>query len=177
MSHAVIPGTLLNAAGPSSAVGGGGLNVYEDAGHFYSATLGYIAQGENGNVSIQRHGRIEDDFLATLSIGTIVIGRVTRITKQAAYVDIITTQSRLDAKKGSVARNASVVSREYPRGMIRYSSLPFCCHDSVDSRCGGRKQDVRASDKDRVKIEESFRPKDIVRAEVVPFVHLYDNGK
>jgi exosome complex component CSL4 len=44
-------------------------------------------------------------------------------------------------------------------GVIRYVSLVLVLTDSV--------QDVRATEKDRVKIYSSFRPGDIVRAEVV----------
>jgi exosome complex RNA-binding protein Csl4 len=54
------------------------------------------------------------------------------------------------------------------------------CGDTVlDAEWQGliRVQDVRATEKDRVKIYESFRPGDIVRAEVVSYLDLRLAGR
>lgn len=54
-----------------------------------------------------------------------------------------------------------------------------CCGETVlEAEWQGviRVQDVRATEKDRVKVYESFRPGDVVRAEVVSFFTLKDCG-
>lgn len=73
---------------------------------------------------------------AVPSVGSTVIGLVTRLTRPQAHVSIITVDG--------VPLPAG---QDFP-GVVR-------------------SQDVRAVDKDKVKVWSCFRPGDVVRAEVV----------
>ncbi|KAI9814272.1 MAG: exosome 3'-_5 exonuclease subunit ski4 (Csl4) [Phylliscum demangeonii] len=73
------------------------------------------------------------------SVGSTVLARVTRINPRQATVSILALLGDSD--------NAAVCAHEFP-GVIRA-------------------QDVRATEKDSVRIFASFRPGDVVRADVV----------
>jgi exosome complex component CSL4 len=102
------------------------------------------------SLSISRQETITQQTQTTLlpKEGSIVLGRVTRINIREARVQILVI-------------NDTPTMEEFT-GVIRYSIYVSVYEYRV--------QDVRATEKDRVKIYSSFRPGDIVRAEVVTLV-------
>ena len=83
--------------------------------------------------------------------GSVILGRVTRINIREARVQILVIDD--------------IPTMQEFAGVIRYAMAGGC------RECGlirlFRVHDVRATEKDRVKIYSSFRPGDIIRAEVV----------
>ena len=99
------------------------------------------------NISISRRVQENQETRSVLlpKEGNVILGRITRINIREARVQILVIND--------------IPTMEEFMGVIRYVSLFLVLTDSV--------QDVRATEKDRVKIYSSFRPGDIVRAEVV----------
>ncbi|AET40852.1 exosome non-catalytic core subunit CSL4 Ecym_6482 [Eremothecium cymbalariae DBVPG len=110
---------------------------------------------------------VDDDFANHLpKEGDIVLTRVTRISLQRANVEILAVEnnaSPIDSGCGSKGSNPLA-----PKGGSTSFSISQASSDLGETFRGViRAQDVRASDRDRVKITESFKPGDIVRAQVL----------
>ena len=99
------------------------------------------------NISISRRVQENQETRSVLlpKEGNVILGRITRINIREARVQILVI--------------SDIPTMEEFMGVIRYVWHFLVLRDSV--------QDVRATEKDRVKIYSSFRPGDIVRAEVV----------
>ena len=80
----------------------------------------------------------------TLSIGSVVLCKVGRITNQQAICDIVASSSSSSSSEDVVGR----ILREHHGGLIR-------------------KEDIRLGATEEVKIHESFRPGDVVLARII----------
>lgn len=167
MAQAVVavPGQLLGPA--DQYVAGAGTHVHE--ANLYSSLLGAItvAQPENANVKKPNSGPAKRltklEVLAGNSgnggssngvLPTISVSRAVGAAKREVLPEVGNTVlcrvTRITPRHATVAIlvvGDTVLEAEW-QGMVRV-------------------QDVRATEKDRVKIYESFRPGDIVRAQVV----------
>ncbi|AMD19449.1 HBR548Cp [Eremothecium sinecaudum] len=115
----------------------------------------------------RKNYRIDNDFANNLpKEGDVVLCRVTRIRQQMANVEILAVEGKtspIDSGVGSKGTGVPVQGE----GIVTFS-VSQASSDVGDTFRGIiRSQDVRATDRDRVKIMESFRPGDIVRAEVL----------
>ncbi|KAI1406476.1 hypothetical protein F4819DRAFT_481588 [Hypoxylon fuscum] len=167
MAQAVVavPGQLLGPA--DQYVAGAGTHVHE--ANLYSSLLGAItvAQPENANVKKPNSGPAKRltklEVLAGNSgnggssngvLPTISVSRAVGAAKREVLPEVGNTVlcrvTRITPRHATVAIlvvGDTVLEAEW-QGMVRV-------------------QDVRATEKDRVKIYESFRPGDIVRAQVI----------
>ncbi|WEW61102.1 exosome 3'-_5 exonuclease subunit ski4 (Csl4) [Emydomyces testavorans] len=113
-------------------------------------------------------------FNTTLpTVGSIVLGRVTRVQKRQATISILIvlppqTLTTLDPVCSS--SSSSDDDTDLPAILASASTsttADFLNADELRPQALIRKEDVRAVEKDRVVMEESFRVGDIVRAVVV----------
>lgn len=142
MTSKVFPGQDLGPA--SKYASGPGTSVYHDRIH--SALVGtpiYLeSPGQKTMISVQHKNRgnqtgsqggvAQSNLLP--EVGSIVLARITRISRLQANAQIIVT-------------GETALSEDF-QGVIRIA-------------------DVRATEKDKVRVHASFRPGDIVRAEVI----------
>ena len=91
-------------------------------------------------------------LLLTRGGGVKVIARVTRVTPRQAYLSILIVDGQ---PCGSSLSSSGTANHAAGEG------------DGTDFQGVVRAQDVRSTDKDRVRIPDSFRPGDIVRATVI----------
>lgn len=109
---------------------------------------------------------IDNDFSNHLpKEGDIVLTRVTRITQKRANVEILVVETNI------IPVDCGIGSKGTSLQAIGGSSTSYSVSQSSDigDTFGGiiRSQDVRATDRDRVKIADCFRLGDIVRAQVI----------
>lgn len=158
-----IPGQLL---GPSSKyVAGPGTHIHE--ANLYSSVLGTVtvAQPEKKNAPAGPAKRLTklaglpssaSAQLPTLSVSRTGVSEKREVLPEVGNV-VLCRVTRIQPRQATVAIlvvGDSVLEAEW-QGVIR-------------------PQDVRATEKDKVKIYESFRPGDIVRAQVVSLL-LFGN--
>lgn len=173
-----IPGQLLGPA--SKYKPGPGVHLYEK--NLYSSVL--------GTVSIAQPSGTTSSSSTSTPSGPGPAKRISRITQTLAQAK---AGGAPELPTVSVSRGAGRKQREV---LPQVGNVVLCrvtritprqavvailvCGDTVlEAEWQGviRVQDVRATEKDRVRIYESFRPGDIVRASVVSFfsvVFLYD---
>ena len=147
-----VPGQLL---GPSEKfIAGPGTHIHES--HLYSSLLGTvaIAQPEKGPGPAKRLTRLAAALATPAALPTISVSRSAISEKREVLPEVnnvvLCRVTRITPRQATVAIlvvGDTVLEVEW-QGVIRV-------------------QDVRATEKDRVKIYESFRPGDIVRAQVV----------
>ncbi|EEP80118.1 hypothetical protein UREG_04960 [Uncinocarpus reesii 1704] len=112
--------------------------------------------------------RIPLKFNTLPTVGSIVLGRVTRVQKRQATISILLVlpdqraTPTLDAEGASDADLPSILAS----ASISTASDSLNA-DELRPQALIRKEDVRAVEKDRVVVEESFRVGDIVRAVIV----------
>ena len=145
-----IPGQLL---GPCTQyIAGPGTHIHES--NLYSSLLGTVslAQPEKAPGPAKRMTKItprEPAKLPTISVSRSGLSEKREVLPDVGNV-VLCRVTRINPRQATVAIlvvGDTVLESEW-QGLIRV-------------------QDVRATEKDRVKIYESFRPGDIVRAEVV----------
>jgi exosome complex component CSL4 len=151
MAQAIaVPGQLLGPV--DKFVAGAGTHIYES--NLYSSLLGTvtIVQPEKGPGPAKRLTKIS--ALAPSSLPTISVSRSGISEKREVLPEVnnvvlcrVTRITPRQATAAILVVGDTVLEAEW-QGVIRV-------------------QDVRATEKDRVKIYESFRPGDIVRAQVV----------
>ncbi|AGO10258.1 AaceriABL199Wp [[Ashbya] aceris (nom. inval.)] len=110
---------------------------------------------------------VDTDFANHLpKEGDIVLTRVTRITSQRANVEILAvenTNSPIDYGVGS--KGSGIVASNGGNTGFSMSQVPSDLGETFRGII--RSQDVRATNRDQVKMVEAFRPGDIVRAQVL----------
>ncbi|AAS50572.1 ABL199Wp [Eremothecium gossypii ATCC 10895] len=110
---------------------------------------------------------VDTDFANHLpKEGDVVLTRVTRITLQRANVEILAvenTNSPIDYGVGS--KGSGIVASNGGNTGFSMSQVPSDLGETFRGII--RSQDVRATNRDQVKMVEAFRPGDIVRAQVL----------
>ncbi|RYP91443.1 hypothetical protein DL770_002382 [Monosporascus sp. CRB-9-2] len=145
-----IPGQLLGPA--NKYVAGPGTHIHES--NLYSSLLGTIsvAQPEKAPGPAKRMTKItpqEPASLPTMSVSRSGLSEKREVLPEVGNV-VLCRVTRISPRQATVAIlvvGDTVLEGEW-QGIIRV-------------------QDVRATEKDRVKVYESFRPGDIVRAQVI----------
>ncbi|CUS22454.1 LAQU0S05e05710g1_1 [Lachancea quebecensis] len=100
--------------------------------------------------------------------GDIVLARVTRISQQRANVEILAVENKTTPVDSGVGSNGTgVVAAGGGSGGATFSVSQASSDLGETFRGLISSRDVRATDRDKVKIIESFRPGDIVRAQVI----------
>ena len=112
---------------------------------------------------------VTEDFANNLPReGNIVLARVTRISLQRANVEILAVENRTVPVDSGVGSNGTgVIAAGGGSGAATFSVSQASSDLGETFRGVINARDVRATDRDRVKITESFRPGDIVRAQVI----------
>lgn len=146
-----VPGQLLGAS--DKFIAGPGTHIHES--NLYSSLLGTVAvaQPEKGPGPAKRLTKLTalaaPTTLPTISVSRSAISEKREVLPEVNNV-VLCRVTRITPRQATVAIlvvGDTVLEVEW-QGVIRV-------------------QDVRATEKDRVKIYESFRPGDIVRAQVV----------
>ncbi|KAK0720082.1 putative exosome 3 [Lasiosphaeris hirsuta] len=146
-----IPGQLLGSA--SKYQPGPGTHIHES--NLYSSLLGavHVVQPAKAPGPVKR------------------LTKITPAASPAELPTISVSRSGVSEKREILPEVGNTVLCRVVRIMPRQAVVAILiCGDTVlDAEWQGliRVQDVRATEKDRVKIYESFRPGDIVRAEVI----------
>ncbi|KAL3233871.1 Exosome complex component CSL4 [Nakaseomyces bracarensis] len=100
--------------------------------------------------------------------GDIVLARVTRISLQRANVEILAVEDKPVPIDSGVGSNGSgKVAPGGGSGAATFSVSQASSDLGETFRGLIRSQDVRATERDRVKVIESFKPGDIVRAQIL----------
>ncbi|AQZ14608.1 CSL4 (YNL232W) [Zygosaccharomyces parabailii] len=126
-------------------------------------------------VSVLQHNQIEEEMNVKENFtdnlpkeGDIVLGRVTRISLQRANLEILAVENHTVPTDSGVGSNGSgVVAPGGGSGAATFSVSHVSSDLGETFRGIIRSQDVRATERDTVKMIESFKPGDIVRAQVL----------
>ncbi|CEH15811.1 Exosomal 3'-5' exoribonuclease complex, subunit ski4 (Csl4) [Ceraceosorus bombacis] len=145
-------GALLLPGQPVPASGSSGAGTYRRGSYLLSSVVGRARAQTSGGVQGHTSGFIIP------SPGSVVLGRITRVTPRQASVSVLVVDGQpvsAGASNGGAmsAGDANRAAGEDPGG--------------ADFTGVIRQQDVRATEKDKVKLAECFRPGDIVRAQVI----------
>ncbi|KAK3685553.1 exosome component EXOSC1/CSL4-domain-containing protein [Podospora appendiculata] len=149
-----IPGQLLGPA--SKFQPGPGTHIHES--NLYSSLLGLV----HVNQPTKAPGPVKR------------LNKITPAPPPAELPTISVSRSAVSDKRETLPEVGNTVLCRVIRITPRQAvvAILICGETVLDAEWQGliRVQDVRATEKDRVKIYESFRPGDIVRAEVVSFL-------
>lgn len=150
MSTAAASTSALVLPGQPIATGGkAGSGTYARGTHLLASLVGR-ASVEGSQSSVR--GRASRFIVPAPA--SLVLGRVTRVTPRQATVSILVVDGYpVAAGDWSATGDANRAAGEDPAG--------------ADFTGVIRQQDVRATEKDKVRLGECFRPGDIVRASVV----------
>ncbi|QLQ79382.1 hypothetical protein HG537_0C00290 [Torulaspora globosa] len=115
------------------------------------------------------NSNVNDDFANNLpKEGDIVLTRVTRISQQRANVEILAVENQPVPIDSGVGSNGSgIVAAQGGSGAATFSISQASSDLGETFRGLIRSQDVRATERDTVKIIDCFKPGDIVRAQVL----------
>ena len=113
--------------------------------------------------------RQNNDFANNLpKEGDIVLTRVTRLSLQRANVEILAVEYKPSPIDSGVGSNGTgIVAAGGGSGAATFSVSQASSDLGETFRGIIRSQDVRSTDRDRVKVIECFKPGDIVRAQVL----------
>ncbi|OMH78787.1 Exosome complex component csl4 [Zancudomyces culisetae] len=104
-----------------------------------------VPQGEDSKTQKPIISVVKSKFPSTIpTVGSIILGKVTKINIKQAFVVILSV--------------GDLLCHEEFNGIISISNLEILPN---------RVQDVRATEKDKVQIFNSFRPGDVIRAKVI----------
>ncbi|KMU74123.1 hypothetical protein CISG_04052 [Coccidioides immitis RMSCC 3703] len=114
--------------------------------------------------------RIPLKFNTLPTVGSIVLGRVTRVQRRQATISILLVLPEKQQLNPSADDSEDPSDADLP-SILASASISTTSHslnaDELRPQALIRKEDVRAVEKDRVVMEESFRVGDIVRAVIV----------
>lgn len=112
---------------------------------------------------------VDKNFASNLpKEGDIVLTRVTRISSQRANMEILAVENQSAPIDSGVGSNGhGFVAPGGGSGSATYSVSQTSSDFGEPFRGILRSQDVRATERDRVKIIENFKPGDIVRAQIL----------
>lgn len=144
MARRAVPGDLLGKTADGLEAGQG---CYERDGRIFASACGAVSE-ESGRLEVTS-AALSRLRASVLEVGDVVSARVLKITDLQAFVGIFGVVRR-EFLEGSLADQAqnSVEFGEDVAGVVR-------------------RENVREKDIDRVKMADSFRPGDIIRARVV----------
>lgn len=119
--------------------------------------------------NVEKNTNVNDDFANNLpKEGDIVLTRVTRISLQRANVEILAVENQTSPVDSGIGSNGSgIVAAGGGSGAATFSVAQASSDLGETFRGLIRSQDVRATERDTVKIIDSFKPGDIVRAQVL----------
>lgn len=174
-----IPGQLLGPA--SKYKPGPGVHLYES--NLYSSVLGTVniaqpakpssSSSSAGQGPAKRISRITQNLPSSRALGPAELPTVS-VSRGEAAAPAAGAGGRKQREVLPQVGNVVLcrVTRITPRQAV--VAILVCGDTVLEAEWQGviRVQDVRATEKDRVKIYESFRPGDIVRASVVGFSAL-----
>lgn len=125
-----------------------------------------VSHGEN---TLDKKSPVDNDFTNNLpKERDIVLTRVTRISLQRANLDIIAVENEPVPVDSGVGSNGSgIVAPGGSSGASTYSVAQTSSDFGDPFRGILRSQDVRSTERDRVKMLDCFKPGDIVRAQVL----------
>lgn len=150
MESILLPGQPLNTVRTPKPQSGSG--TYERGSHLLSSLVGQ-AKGASESSTQSVYSGSSSRFVVPRP-GSTILGRVTRVTPRQANVSILIIDG-------------------LPCSMGDRSSASFANHAAGEDPLGGdftgviRLQDVRATEKDKIRLGDCFRPGDIVRSIVV----------
>ena len=145
----LLPGQPLSVPG-HSALPHAGQGTFHRGTHLLSSLVGQ-ASTSGSTLSVQSGSTAR---FVVPSPDSTVLGRVTRVTPRQANVSILVVDG-------------------LPCSMGDRTSAAYANHAAGEDPMGGdftgviRSQDVRATEKDKIRMGDCFRPGDIVRATVV----------
>lgn len=169
----LLPGQPLTFP-PKAPLPQPGSGVYAlGSSHLISSLIGYQSNSKDskdGPTKVNVKG--SSSRFTVPSPGSIIIGRITRVNTRQATVSILvvdgkpcnTTNSNLNS---ALAGDDYIFAPSFGVGNHNHAAGEA---DSGDFTGVIRSQDIRATEKDKVKTNESFRPGDIVKAQVVSFL-------
>lgn len=154
MQSVLLPGQPLPVqATPQTKAGRG---AYRRGTHVLASTVGHL-DGSGATAGVAAAAKGKGSSAAHLVVpqpGAAVLGRVTRVTQRQANVSILVVDGQPCAPGDwSACGYTNQAAGEDPTG--------------ADFTGVIRVQDVRATEKDKVRLAECFRPGDIVRASVI----------
>lgn len=126
-----------------------------------------VSVSQNDNK--QENSHVNDDFANNLpKEGDIVLTRVTRISLQRANVEILAVENQpVSIDSGVGSNGAGIVAAQGGSGAATFSIAQASSDLGETFRGLIRSQDVRATERDTVKVIDCFKPGDIVRAQVL----------
>ncbi|CDO94107.1 unnamed protein product [Kluyveromyces dobzhanskii CBS 2104] len=112
---------------------------------------------------------VDDQFINNLpQEGDIVLARVTRISLQRVTVEILAVENTpLPIDSGVGTNGTGIIAACGGSGASNFSVSQASADLGETFRGIIRSQDVRATDRDKVKVMESYKPGDIIRAQVL----------
>lgn len=121
------------------------------------------------NEQLVQDVKVKEDFANNLpKENDIVLARVTRISSQRANVEILAVENRTVPKDSGIGSNGSgVVATGGGSGAATFSVSQASSDLGETFRGIIRSQDVRATERDSVKMIECYKPGDIVRAQIL----------
>ncbi|GME78010.1 unnamed protein product [[Candida] boidinii] len=105
-------------------------------------------------------------FSMTLSVGDIVMCKVTKISKTRIFVEILNID---DAAliESNMRKEIQDQNKESQENHLRLMTNLVASENGENFKGIIRSQDIRSTDRDKVKVNECFMPGDIIRAEIL----------
>lgn len=155
----LLPGQPLsstsNSTQPKLELGSG---TYSRGDYILSSLVGYETRTPSSSSSIKLSiSGVENRFVVPVPDST-VIARVTRVTPRQAYLSILIVDGQ------PCGSSSSTSSTFVQSGLGNHAAGEG---EGVDFQGVVRSQDVRSTEKDKVKLADCFRPGDVVRATVI----------
>ncbi|GMF17085.1 unnamed protein product [[Candida] boidinii] len=102
----------------------------------------------------------------TLSVGDIVMCKVTKISKTRIFVEILNID---DAAliESNMRKEIQDQNKESQENHLRLMTNLVASENGENFKGIIRSQDIRSTDRDKVKVNECFMPGDIIRAEIL----------
>ncbi|GAC99446.1 likely exosome component Csl4p [Pseudozyma hubeiensis SY62] len=166
----LLPGQPVSVASTSKSQLELGLGTYARGDYILSSLVGYEARAPSTSSSSTNTSKPKAPQSETVSISGVenrfvvprpdstVIARVTRVTPRQAYLSILIVDGQ------PCGSSSSTSSTFVQSGLGNHAAGEG---EGIDFQGVVRSQDVRSTEKDKVKLADCFRPGDIVRATVI----------
>lgn len=160
LGSTVVPGDRLGAIRPDLVASDG---TYVQNGHMYANVVGVLTMEDSD--AIRKKGEpppkkalrysvkvtgVSNAPQPFLPVGQVILGRVTRLTLQQAFVDILVEQRQLDRENTTtfLLHQAPPLFAQLGEGILR-------------------REDVRAGSTEQIQLHEIFRPGDLVLCRIL----------
>ncbi|KAJ9476485.1 Exosome complex component CSL4 [Pseudozyma hubeiensis] len=166
----LLPGQPVSVASSSKSQLELGLGTYARGEYILSSLVGYEARTPSASSSSATTSKPKAPQTEAVSISGVenrfvvprpdstVIARVTRVTPRQAYLSILIVDGQ------PCGSSSSTSSTFVQSGLGNHAAGEG---EGIDFQGVVRSQDVRSTEKDKVKLADCFRPGDIVRATVI----------